>query len=137
MAELKTKQNNKSVTEFLKSIPDPQKRKDCLIINNLLKKITKTKPKMWGDAIIGYGSYRYKYESGRELDWFPIGFSPRKNNITLYTMCGFEKNAGLMKELGKYKTGKSCLYINKLEDVDLKTLEEIFTNAFKSQMAKG
>jgi len=131
MAELKTKLNDASVEKFLNSVPDEMKRNDCFTILRLMKKITKSEPKMWGSSIVGFGTYHYKYESGREGDWFLTGFSPRKQNLTLYIMSGFNKYDELMKKLGKYKTGKSCLYINSLEDVDKKVLKDLITESFK------
>jgi len=131
MAELKTKPNKLSVEKFLKNIPDKKKQEDAFIIMNLMKKITKEEPVMWGPSIVGYGNYHYKYESGREGDWFLTGFSPRKQNLTLYLMSGFKKYDELMKKLGKHKTGGSCLYIKKLEDVDMKILKELITQSVK------
>ncbi len=131
MAELKTKLNDASVEKFLNSVPDEMKRNDCFTILRLMKKITKSEPKMWGSSIVGFGTYHYKYESGREGDWFLTGFSPRKQNLTLYIMSGFNKYDKLMKKLGKYKTEKSCLYINGLEDVDKKVLKDLITESFK------
>jgi len=131
MAELKTKLNDASVQKFLNSISDEKKRKDCFTILELMKKITKAEPKMWGSSMVGFGIYHYKYESGREGDWFLTGFSPRKQNLTLYIMSGINKYDELMKKLGKYKTGKSCLYINGLEDVDKKVLKDLITESFK------
>jgi hypothetical protein len=125
MAELKTKINDGDVEAFLNDIADEKKRQDCFAVLKLLKKITKAEPKMWGASIIGFGSYRYKYESGREGDWFLAGFAPRKQNITFYFMSGFTKYNELLAKLGKHKTGKSCLHINKLEDVDLSVLQEM------------
>ena len=133
MAENKTKQNNQSVDTFLKSIPDERKRKDSFIILEMMKKATKEEPMMWGDSIVGFGKYHYKYESGREGDWFLTGFSPRKQNLTLYSMYGFEKNADLMQKLGKYKTGKGCLYINRLEDINLSVLSQLVARWAKEQ----
>lgn len=125
MTELKTKKTKASVEKFLDGVKDEQKRKDSYAILKLMKQVTKTEPKMWGDSIIGFGSYHYKYASGREGDWFLTGFSPRKQNLTLYIMSGFSKYPGLLKKLGKFKTGKSCLYINKIKDVDITTLKEL------------
>jgi hypothetical protein len=125
MAELKTKQTNQSVREFLDGITDEQRRRDCLVVLELMKEATRAEPKMWGESIVGFGSYHYKYESGREGDWFLTGFSPRKQNLTLYVMAGFERYDVLLKRLGKHKTGKSCLYVNRLDDVDLATLKEL------------
>jgi hypothetical protein len=131
VAELKTKLNNASVEKFLNKVDDKQKREDCFKILEMMKKITKEEPKMWGPSIVGFGSYHYKYKSGREGDWFLTGFSPRKQNLTLYIMSGFKRYNELMKKLGKYKTGSSCLYINKLEDVDQKVLTELITESVK------
>src|SRR5205809_6219421 len=119
-AELKTKKNEASVEGFLNAIKDEQKRKDSFTILQMMQKATGEKPKLWGASIIGFGNVHLKYESGRELDWFTIGFSPRKANLTLYGI----KNSGepLLKKLGKYKEGKGCLYINKLSDVDTAVL---------------
>ena len=125
MTELKTKPTNKSVEQFLKKVENPTKREDSFKILELMKEITQEKPVMWGDSIVGFGSYRYKYASGREGDWPLVGFSPRKQNLTLYIMAGFERYEKLLENLGKFKTGKSCLYINKLQDVDTKVLKEL------------
>lgn len=123
MAELKTKVTRASVEKFLQGIRDENKREDCYQILKMMKKATKAEPKMWGPSIIGFGDHHYVYESGREGDWFLAGFSPRAQNLTLYMMGGFD--AELLKKLGKYKTGKGCLYIGKLEDVDKKVLSEL------------
>ena len=98
----------------------------------MMKKATKAQPKMWGPSIVGFGDYRYKYESGREGDWFRAGFSPRKNALTLYVMSGFPKHAELMSKLGKHKTGKGCLYIKQLADVDMRVLEQLIERSVKS-----
>jgi hypothetical protein len=100
-----------------------------------MKKATNAEPKMWGTSIIGFGDYHYKYESGRENDWFLAGFSPRAQNLTLYMMGGLDPE--LLKKLGKYKTGKGCLYINKMEDVDSKVLSELITSAVKRTKARS
>ncbi len=125
MVELKTKQNKASVTGFLRGIEDPQRRKDCRTVLELMKEVTGSGPKMWGDSIVGFGSYHYKYASGREGDWFVTGFSPRKANLTLYIMAGFSRYKELLAKLGKHKTGKSCLYIKSLADVDLAILRQL------------
>ena len=114
MAELKTKLNDASVVDFLNNVHDTKRREDCFVILELMKKITKAEPKMWGDSIIGFGSNKLKYASGRELDWFLTGFSPRKQNLTLYIMSGFDEYSELLKKLGKHKTSKACLYIKKI-----------------------
>ncbi len=133
MAELKTKVTKASVEKFLEGINDEKKREDCFQLLKIMKKATKSEPKMWGPAIVGFGDYRYKYASGREGDWFLAGFSPRAQNLTLYLMGGLDSET--MKKLGKYKTGKGCLYINKLEDVDLKVLSTLITDAVKKSKA--
>ncbi|MCH8981682.1 DUF1801 domain-containing protein [candidate division KSB1 bacterium] len=129
MAELKTKPNEQSVEAFLNSVEDEKKRQDCLTILEIMKQITKAEPQMWGTSMVGFGTYHYKYESGREGDWFVAGFSPRKQNLTLYIMAGFSRYDELLSKLGKFKTGKSCLYIKKIEDVDLPTLKELITQS--------
>lgn len=125
MATLKTKKTEDSVSEFLNKIPEADKRKDAFTILELMEKATKSTAKMWGAAIVGVGSRVLKYDSGRELDWFIMGFSPRKKDLTLYIPGAVEKQAALLKKLGKHKTGKGCLYINKLGEVDMTVLKEI------------
>ncbi len=125
MAELKTKPNDKSVEDFLNSIENEQKRKDSFAILEIMKELTNAPPKMWGSSIIGFGNYHYKYRSGREGDWFLAGFSPRKQNLTIYMMSDFVKQDELLSKLGKHKTGKSCLYIKKLSDVDEHVLRKM------------
>ena len=125
MAELKTKPTERSVEEFLNNIDDNSRRKDCFVMLKIMKQITRTDPKMWGTSIVGFDSYHYKYKSGREGDWLLTGFSPRKQNLTIYIMNGFEKYEALLGALGKHKTAKSCLYIKKLSDVDLPTLKRL------------
>ena len=124
-AELKTQVNDASVTKFLESVADEQKRNDSFEILKMMKQITKEEPKMWGASIVGFGSYHYKGKSGREGDWMLTGFSPRKQNLTLYLMGGFDTHADLLGKLGKFTTGAGCLYIKKLEDVDRKVLKEL------------
>jgi hypothetical protein len=123
MAELKTKPTDQSVEEFLNSIPDEKRRQECRAVAQLMQAATGSEPKLWGSSMVGFGSYHYKYASGHEGDAFLTGFSPRKQNLTLYIMPGFDQYDELLQKLGKHKTGKSCLYIKKLEDVDLATLE--------------
>lgn len=125
MAELKTKKNTASVEKFLNNVADERRRKDCFRLLKIMKAETKAEPAMWGPSIVGFGRYHYKYKSGREGDWFVTGFSPRKQSLTLYIMPGLEGYPALMKQLGKHTTGKSCLYIKKLEDVDLATLKQL------------
>jgi len=125
MAELKTKKTTVSVKDFINSIADEQKRKDSFEILRMMEKITKEKAKMWGPSIIGLCDVHLKYESGRELDWFKIGFSPRKANLTLYISGAVNSKPELLKKLGKHKTSKGCLYINKLSDVNLDVLKQL------------
>ncbi|MBI5564775.1 MAG: DUF1801 domain-containing protein [Chloroflexi bacterium] len=131
MAELKTKPTDQSVEDFLNTIPDEQKRADAFAVSKLMKQVTRSEPQMWGSSIVGFGRYHYKYASGREGDWPLVGFSPRKQNLTLYLMLGAGDYAGLLKKLGKHKTGKGCLYINRLADVDLPTLKELVKQSVK------
>jgi len=125
MAELKTKPTKESVFDFLNKVSDKGRREDCLAVIEIMREVTKEEPERWGANIVGFGRYHYKYESGREGEWMITGFSPRKGDLTLYLMGGFESYPNLMKRLGKHKTGKACLYIKKLADVDLKVLKEL------------
>jgi hypothetical protein len=117
------------VEDFINTVSDEQIRADCFEIAKIMKQVTKAEPKMWGSSIVGFGSYHYKGASGREGDWMLVGFSPRKQNLTLYIMPGFERYPALMKKLGKFSTGKSCLYIKKLADVDKKILKELVSES--------
>ncbi len=130
-AELKTKVNDASVEKFLNAVKDEQERTDCYEILKLMKQVTKEEPKMWGTSIVGFGSYHYKGKSGREGDWMLTGFSPRKQNLTLYLMGGFDTHKDLLKKLGKFTTSVGCLYIKKLDDVDKKVLKELVTASVK------
>jgi hypothetical protein len=134
MAEPKTKLTEASVDDFLSSFPD-ETRKDCYEILKMMKQATKSEPKMWGTSIIGFGTYHYVYASGREGDWPPVGFSPRKQNFTLYFMSGVERHSALLKKLGKHTVGKGCIYIKRLSDVDKKVLKEIIAQSFKVMKA--
>ncbi|HEV8483113.1 MAG TPA: DUF1801 domain-containing protein [Blastocatellia bacterium] len=125
MPELKTKANTASVEKFLNGIEDEQRRQDCFRVLQLMKAATKTEPAMWGASIVGFGRYRYKYESGTKGEWFLMGFSPRKQDLTLYIMSGLERYSALLKKLGKHKTGRACLYIKRLDDVDESTLKQL------------
>jgi len=136
MAELKTKLTGASVEKFLKTVTDEQKRKDCFEIVKLMESATKAEAKMWGPAIIGFGDYLLKYESGKELNWFYIGFSPRNQNIALYVKAGDASNKELLKKLGKHKIGGSCLYINKLEDISVPVFKELIKNSVKILKSK-
>lgn len=136
MAELKTKKTEASVEVFLNSLASEQTRKDCFEIVKIMQQATKEEPKMWGASIIGFGSQHLKYASGRELDWMIIGFSPRKQNLTLYLPGSFEPYADLLKKLGKYKTGGGCLYIKTLNDIDTKVLKELVKQTVKAAKTK-
>jgi hypothetical protein len=131
MADLKTKRNDQSVGEFINGIADVKRRQDCQVLTDLMGAITGAEPAMWGSTIVGFGNHHYRYESGREGDWFLTGFSPRKQYLALYLMSGFAGQDKLMRQLGKYKTGKSCLYVNKLEDVDFHKLKELITRSVR------
>ena len=136
MAELKTKKNDQSVEAFLQRVENDKKRADSYILVDMIKEGSGEEPKMWGDSIIGFGNYHYKYESGREGDWFLTGFSPRKRNLTLYIMAGFDRYDELLGQLGKHKTGKACLYINKLEDIDLDSLKALLKESVEHMRAE-
>ena len=131
MTELKTKVNNASVDAFIRKLKDKRIESDCRMIMRLMQKATRAEPKMWGTGIVGFGSRHLKYASGRELDWMEIGFSPRKQNLTLYILSGFDGQDALLAKLGKHTTCKGCLYVKKLDDVDLKVLEKIITSSVK------
>ena len=131
MSENKTVQTKASVKKFLDGVEHERKRADSYKLLELFGEVTKLEPAMWGTSIVGFGSYHYKYESGREGDMPLVGFSPRKQNLTLYIMDGFEGYDRLLGKLGKHSTGKSCLYINKLEDVDLDVLRELVASSYK------
>jgi hypothetical protein len=135
MAELKTKPTGESVKDFINKIPDEERRADCFAIAKIMEEVTGEKPKMWGPSIVGFGTYHFKYDSGREGDWLVTGFSPRKKDLTLYIMMGFEKRGELMKKLGKYSTAKSCLYIKRLSDVHVPTLKKLIKESVKDLRA--
>ena len=127
MAELKTKATDASVEAFLHGVENEKKREDAFAILALMEEVTGEPPKLWGSSIIGFGSYHYKYASGHEGDACLTGFSPRKQNLVLYILAGFDQYDALMAKLGKFKTSKSCLYINKLADIDQTVLRELVT----------
>ncbi|HET9478924.1 MAG TPA: DUF1801 domain-containing protein [Pyrinomonadaceae bacterium] len=136
MAEGKTKPTRQSVTEFLNKIPDAGRREDCFAIAKMMQEITGSKPQMWGTSIVGFGSYHYKYASGHEGDWPLTGFSPRKQDLTLYVMMGFEKYEALMNQLGKHRKGKACLYIKRLSDIHVPTLKKLIKTSVKDLQAR-
>ena len=133
---MKTKKTDASVDAFIDAVSDPKRREDARKVISIMGKVTKQAPKMWGASLIGFGTYFYRYESGREGLFLMTGLSPRKGNLVVYLMTGFEDEPGLMAKLGKYKTGKSCLYIKNIEDVDLKVLTALIKRSFKAMKAK-
>lgn len=137
MPALKTQKNDASVEAFLESVDPEKRREDSKAILKMMREVTGDEPSMWGASIIGFGSYRDKYADGRENAWFQTGFSPRKQNLTLYIMPGFDRYKDLLARLGNYKTGKSCLYINKLEDVDFDVLRELVKESVKVMAASN
>jgi len=136
MAEPKTKKNDASVKNFLNSVANQTRREDSLSLLGLMRDVTGEEAKMWGSSIVGFGSYHYVYQSGREGDWMLTGFSPRKQNLAIYIMAGFSDYGPLLEKLGKHKTGKSCLYVNKLADVDINVLRELVRRGVRSMRKK-
>jgi hypothetical protein len=136
MAEPKTKATKASVAAFLAAIPDEQRRKDCKAVAKLMQEATGEKPVLWGANIVGFGAYRYEYASGGTGDWPVVAFSPRKNDLTLYLMAGFERHADLMAKLGRHKTGKSCLYLKSLADADPAVLKELVARSVAAMERK-
>lgn len=137
MSELKTRVNDADVNEFINSVSDEKKRNDSFALLEIFSRITGETPKMWGSSIIGFGQYHYKSErSTQEGDWLATGFSPRKQNLTIYIMNGFNDYADLLKDLGKHKTSISCLYINKLENIDQNILENLIKKSYQTMTAK-
>ncbi|MDB5036117.1 MAG: hypothetical protein JWQ98_3358 [Chlorobi bacterium] len=132
MAELKTKETDESVDAFLDGVADEKKRDDSRVILDLMKGATGMEPRMWGSSMIGFGQYHYVYESGREGDWFITGFSPRKANLTIYITGGLCNYEELLKKLGKHRQGKGCLYINRIEDIDLAVFRELIETSAAS-----
>jgi hypothetical protein len=134
LAEIKTKPTSASVEEFINAINDEQKRKDCFVLLEMMKKASGEEPVLWSNSIIGFGNKRYKSPTtGREVDWLLIGFSPRKANLSLYISVGIKAHEDALKKLGKHKTGVGCLYINTLEEVDLKVLNDMITTSLKQK----
>jgi len=136
MADLKTTKTGASVTAYLDAITDRQKRADCRAIAKMMRDATGKRAKMWGSSIVGYGSYDYEYASGRKGSWHLCGFSPRAQNITIYIMPGFSGFGNIMARLGKYKTGKSCLYIRNLDDVDQRALKKLIEDSVREMRRK-
>lgn len=131
MAELKTRPTRASVTEFIKHIENPQQRADSKNLATMMRKATGSRARMWGEQIVGFGSYQYSNTAGKSFEWMLTGFSPRKQAMSVYIMAGFSKFDALMKKLGRYKTGKSCLYIKRLSDVDEKVLQQLIAASVK------
>jgi hypothetical protein len=136
MAKNKTKPTSVRVTDFLNAVENPTRRADARKVASMMRRITGKRAKMWGSSIVGFGKYSYRYASGHKGDWMLTGFSPRKQNLAIYIMSGFEPFSGLLDRLGKYKTGKSCLYVNKLEDVNEKVLEKLIADSVKLMMKR-
>lgn len=138
MAELKTKLTQASVSQFIDAIDNEQKKKESKTVLRMLSRVTGKKPEMWGSSIIGFGRYTYIGSNGKPNEWMAVGFSPRKQNLTMYIMPGYthESIQVLLAKLGKYKTGKSCLYINSLEDIDMKVLEQITKRGYTAMVGK-
>ena len=132
----KTQANQSSATDFLKRIDDPIKQQDAITLDNMLRKVSQHKPVMWGSSIVGYGSYHYRYESGREGDFMRIGFAPRKQNLAIYIMPGFANYTNTLDTLGKHKTGKCCLYVKRLDDIHMDVLQALCERAWED-MAKA
>lgn len=133
LAEVKTKPTTLSVEDFINNVADEQKRNDSLVLLKLMQKATKEKPKMWGTSLIGFGYVIVKSPSGREVEWFKVGFSPRKANLSVYLLGNMAAHADSLTKLGKHKTGGGCLYINKLADVDTKILEQMIKETLKTK----
>ena len=131
MTESKTRRNDASIDKFLAGITDEQQYTDCLTVLELMKTLTGERAVMWGKSIVGFGSFHYRGKTTGG-DWFPVGFSPRKQNLVLYLHCALEKQSALLEKLGKHKIGKSCLYINKLQDIHMPTLKKLIKKAYKS-----
>jgi len=137
MAKLKTAPTKASVTTFLTRIDDDGRRRDCEALLRMMKRITRAGPVMWGPSIVGFGTYHYKYASSREGDWFLTGFSPRKQALTIYVMAGFKRYPALMKQLGRHATGSSCLYVKRLDELDLDVLQELIRESVRFIKAKA
>lgn len=132
MSTLKTRQNDADVEEFLAAVENDRRREDSFTVLELMKRATGEVPRMWGTSIVGFGSYHYRYASGREGDWPRVGFSPRKQSLTIYVMPGFSTYDDLLSRLGKHRTGKSCLYVNKLADIDMDVLEQLVRSSLET-----
>ena len=131
MSQRKTMENSADVNAFLDAVENPRRRSDARQLLALMRKVTGAPPKMWGPSIVGFGKYHYRYASGREGESLRVGFSPRKQNLVIYIMPGFSDYSEILEQLGKFRTGRSCLYVNKLDDVDLVLLEQLVRESFR------
>jgi len=136
MADLETQPGKESVAAFIKAIEDPTRRRDCQALNALMKRVTAKRPVLWGGNMVGFARYEYRYASGHEGAWFITGFSPRKRDLTVYVMNGFGAYDDLMKKLGRHRHSKSCLYLKRLDDVDLGVLEALITKSVQDMRAR-
>ena len=136
MAALKTQENDASVLDYLATVEPERRRRESAALLEMMRRVTGCEPRMWGSSIVGFDRYAYKYDSGREGEWFVTGFAPRKQAMTVYVMLGFGHHDDLMARLGKHKTGRSCLYINKLDDVDEAVLEELVRLGYRDMKAR-
>jgi hypothetical protein len=136
MAEAKTRPTGASVADFIATVPDEVKRADCQVLVKLMQKATGRKAEMWGDAIVGFGRYEITYANGSKADWPVIGFSPRKNDLTVYLMEGFDQQQALLAKLGKHKTGKVCLYLKRLSDVDMAVLTDLVDHSVQAMAGR-
>ena len=132
MAEPKTTPTGASVTKFIAAVEDSARRRDARTLVKMMREVTQAPPRMWGPSIVGFGTYRYRYQSGREGDWMLTGFSPRKRETSIYIMSGFREHGELLERLGPHRTGRSCLYVKRLSDVDLGVLEELVSRSVDS-----
>jgi hypothetical protein len=134
MADIKTKPTGEDIDQFLSGIEDEKKRQDCRFLVDMMRQVTNTEPKIWASSMVGFGDHYYHYASGRQGDTFVAGFAPRKQDLTLYGLTGFDQHEQLLEKLGKYKAGKGCLYIKRLEDIDLPTLRSMIQVSFAHRM---
>ncbi len=137
MSEMKTRPHEGDVESFLATVADDRRRRECRAVMALMREVTGEEPRMWGPSMIGFGSYHYRYESGREGDWFLTGVSPRKGALTVYIMAGFERYEALTARLGPHSTGRSCLYIKRLDDIDQDVLRELVDRSVRHMAAGG
>lgn len=135
MSELKTQPGKESVAAFIKAIEDPERRRDCKTLNSLMKRVTRKRPVIWGGTMVGFGRYEYRYASGRSGAWLITGFASHKRDLTLYVMNGFSRYGDLMKKLGRHRHARSCLYLKRLDDIDLDVLEALIARSVEDMRA--